>query len=248
MSDDVLRLSKLMSQRGLCSRREADDLIARGLVRVNGVVVSELGLKVKPDARVEVTGRGARELERKVTVLINKPKGFVSAQPEDGYRAAVELVTLANQMPGDAHAFTPAMTRGLAPAGRLDIDSQGLLVLTQDGVIAKTLIGENSKVEKEYIVRVESGPQGPIGKEGLRRLSDGSLVIEGRRLKPAHVEWINEDQLRFVLVEGMKRQIRKMCEAVGLKVTGLKRVRIGNVVLGTLPEGRWRLLRKDESF
>ena len=244
MSDEPLRLSKLMSQRGLCSRREADDLIARGLVRVDGVIVSTLGLKVSPDARVEVTRLGARELERKVTILINKPKGFVSAQPEDGYRAAVELVTAANMAPGEPGEFTPNVTWGLAPAGRLDIDSQGLLVLTQDGVVAKTLIGENSKVEKEYIVRV----YGRLDAAGLKRLNDGSLVIEGRRLREASVEWINEDQLRFVLVEGMKRQIRKMCEAVGLQVTGLKRVRIGKVVLGTLPEGRWRYLRKDESF
>jgi 23S rRNA pseudouridine2604 synthase len=126
----------------------------------------------------------------------------------------------------------------------LDIDSQGLLVLTQDGVVAKTLIGENSEVEKEYLVRVS----GHLSDEGLRRLNDGSLVLDGRRLLPAKVEWLNQDQLRFVLREGMKRQIRRMCESVGLKVVGLKRVRIGKVMLGNLPEGKWRYLHDDESF
>ena len=239
---DLLRLSKLMSQRGLCSRREADDLIARGLVRVNGEVVSELGFKVAPNARVDITAAGARELDRKVTILINKPKGFVSAQPEDGYRAAVELVTSANQFGGESNPFGINHLRGLAPAGRLDIDSQGLLVMTQDGVVAKTLIGENSEVEKEYLVRVA----GRL--DDLSELTDGTMVIEGRRLRPARVEWLNEDQLRFVLREGMKRQIRKMCEAVGLTVLGLKRVRIGKVTLGKLPEGQWRFLEPGESF
>ena len=126
----------------------------------------------------------------------------------------------------------------------MDIDSQGLLVFTQDGVIAKLLIGENSDVEKEYIVRVA----GQLTAAQLKSLTDGSIVIEGRRLRPALVEWINEDQLRFVLKEGMKRQIRKMCETVGLRALGLKRVRIGKVMLGHLPEGKWRYLRKDESF
>lgn len=232
-----------MSERGLCSRREADDLIAKGLVKVDGKI-AELGTKVLPSATVEILGRGQKVLEEKVTILINKPKGYVSSQPEDGYRGAVDLVTRANQDPGDKIPYNAKMLHGLAPAGRLDIDSQGLLVMTQDGVVAKKLIGDNSNIEKEYIVRVI----GHLTEAGLKRLRDGSLVIEGRRLRPAQVEWINEDQLRFILKEGMKRQIRKMCEAVGLKVIGLKRVRIGKITLGKLEEGKWRLLRKGESF
>jgi 23S rRNA pseudouridine2604 synthase len=233
-----------MAQRGLCSRREADEMIAQGLVRVNGELIKELGSKVMPDVKIEVSAQGKRRLEAKVTILLNKPKGYVSSQPEKGYRSAVELVTRANQEAGDQKPFSPQMLKGLAPAGRLDIDSQGLLVLTQDGVIAKKLIGQDSQIEKEYIVRV-SGQMNP---GGLERLQNGSLTIDGRRLKRARVEWINDDQLRFVLTEGLKRQVRKMCEAVGLKVMGLKRVRIGKVALGRLPEGRWRLLHRDEEF
>lgn len=246
MSDDTdgVRLSKVMAHRGLCSRREADDLIARGLVKVNGELISQLGTRIDPDADIEIVGRAVKELAEKVTILVNKPIGYVSSQPEDGYKAAVELILTVNKDPMETRALESKHMRGLATAGRLDIDSQGLLVFTQDGVVAKKLIGENSEIEKEYIVRVE----GLLSKDNLALLNRGGMVIEGRTLKPAVVEWINEDQLRFILKEGMKRQIRKMCEGCGLRVTGLKRVRIGSVVLGKLPEGNWRFLREDESF
>jgi len=243
MSEGV-RLNKLMSQRGLSSRREADELIAQGLVKVNGQVVENLGLKVPADARIEIAPRAQKMLLSKVTILVNKPKGYVSSQAEDGYEPAAALITCANQSPEDTGVFHPAHLSCLATAGRLDIDSQGLLVFTQDGVVAKKLIGENSDIDKEYIVRVV----GSLSSADLRRLQDGSMVIEGRRLRPAQVEWLNQDQLRFVLREGMKRQIRKMCETVGLRVVGLKRVRVGRVMLGNLAEGKWRYLRPDESF
>ena len=116
-------------------------------------------------------------------------------------------------------------------------------MLTQDGRVAKQLIGENSTVEKEYLVRVE----GRLPDDGMRRLRHG-LMLDGVTLRPAQVSWQNEDQLRFVLREGRKRQIRRMCELVGLYVTGLKRVRSGNVPLGGLPMGKWRYLRPDETF
>jgi 23S rRNA pseudouridine2604 synthase len=233
-----------MSERGMCSRREADDLIARGLVKVDGVLVEKLGTKVLPGVNIEITGAAKKILEDKMTILINKPIGYVSSQPEDGYRAAVELVTAKNQDPTDRQKFDPRHLKKLAPCGRLDIDSQGLLIMSQDGVVAKKILGENSAVEKEYLVRVF----GKLSPQNLERLRSGTRVIEGRRLRPAVVEWINDDQLRFVLKEGMKRQIRKMCEAVGLNVEGLKRVRIGKLMLGKLPEGQWRYLRKDEEI
>ncbi|MCF8177968.1 MAG: pseudouridine synthase, partial [Sulfuritalea sp.] len=139
--------------------------------------------------------------------------------------------------------FQPSYVRGLAPAGRLDIDSTGLLVLTQDGRVARQLIGDDSKVEKEYLVRVD----GSLDARGLALLNHG-LELDGKKLRPAKVAWANPDQLRFVLTEGRKRQIRRMCEQVGLRVTGLKRVRIGQVRLGDLPLGHWRLLRESEAF
>ncbi len=241
---EPIRLNKLMSERGISSRREADELIAQGLVKVNGKVVENLGERFARDVQIEVLPRALKQLAAKVTILLHKPKGYVSSQAEDGYEPAIRLITPDRQMRGDQQRLRPDNLRGLATAGRLDIDSQGLLIFTQDGVVAKQLIGEDSQIDKEYLVRVA----GHLAPADLQRLRDGSMVLEGRQLRPAQVEWLNDDQLRFVLREGMKRQIRKMCEAVGLRVLGLKRVRIGRVNLGNLPEGQWRFLGRDESF
>ena len=184
-----------------------------------------------------------------MTILLHKPIDYVSGQAEDGYEPASVLVTQDNHWAEDPsrERWHFGHARGLAPAGRLDIDSTGLLVLTQDGRIARHLIGDDSDVEKEYLVRVEYPRGGQFPDSDLERLRHG-LWLDGRELRPAKVSWANEDQLRFVLREGRKRQIRRMCEAVGLVVTGLKRVRIGSVVLGKLPPGQWRYLREDERF
>ena len=128
-------------------------------------------------------------------------------------------------------------------AGRLDIDSQGLLLFTQDGRLAKKLIGENSEIEKEYLVRFN----GNLSEAKLKKLRSG-LELDGKLLKEASVESINADQLRFVLKEGKKRQIRRMMELVDLQVTGLKRVRIGNLRLSKLPEGKWRFVEPQEDI
>jgi 23S rRNA pseudouridine2604 synthase len=239
-----IRLSKLMSERGLCSRREADVYIERGWVLVDGRPVSELGTRVPPDCDIKLVAQARSEQQQRVTVLLNKPIGYVSGQPEPGFQPAVVLIKPENQWrEGGGPAFKPGMLKGLAPAGRLDIDSTGLLVLTQDGRIAKQLIGDDSEVDKEYLVRVE----GRLDARGLQLLNHG-LELDGRKLRPAQVSWQNEDQLKFILREGRKRQIRRMCELVGLRVVGLKRVRIGQVRLGDLPMGQWRLLRADERF
>lgn len=242
--DGKVRVSKLMAERGLCSRREADSYIERGLVFVNGERIAELGIKVDPSADIRLDNLAQAQQDARVTIILHKPIGFVSGQAEDGYKPAVTLIKAETQQrKSGAQVFHPSNLRGLAPAGRLDIDSTGLLVLTQDGVIARKLIGEDSDVEKEYLVRVE----GTLSNQGLRDLNHG-LSLDGVKLRPAKVNWINDDQLHFVLKEGRKRQIRRMCELVGLKVIGLKRVRIGNVKLGDLPLGQWRYLREDESF
>ena len=234
-----------MSELGLCSRRDADEWIERGWVKVDGEVVATLGTRVSPTARIEIAKAATRQQSEQVTILLNKPIGYVSGQAEDGYKPASVLLVPENRWASDPArtSFKPAHLRGLAPAGRLDIDSTGLLVFTQDGRVAKRLIGSDSEVEKEYLVRVE----GTLDDAGLARLRHG-LVLDGVKLKPAKVSWQNEQQLRFVLREGRKRQIRRMCELVGLTVTGLKRVRSGSVSLGPLPVGQWRYLRADEAF
>ena len=244
-----LRLSKRMSELGIASRREADEWIAKGWVRVDDQVVSELGSRVLPGQRITVDAKAKFQQAQRVTVLVNKPVGYVSGQAEDGYEPAVVLVTSANQWREDRSGtrFLREHLKSLVPAGRLDIDSVGLLVLTQDGRVAKQLVGEEGEIEKEYLVRVAMAGGAKLPESSLEQLRHG-LELDGEPLRPAQVEWVNEDQLRFVLTQGKKRQIRRMCEAVGLQVLGLKRVRIGGVMLGDLPTGQWRYLRADEAF
>lgn len=246
---EPLRLSKRMSELGLCSRREADEWIARGWVKVDGVVVSELGSKVLPHQKIAVDRQATAQQSKLVTVLLNKPMGFVSGQAEDGYQPAVVLIKPENRWKEDKASiqFHPSQLRSLVPAGRLDIDSVGLLILTQDGRVARQLIGEDSAIEKEYLVRVRYLKGDKLPDADLQRLNFG-LSLDGKALQRAKVSWQNDDQLRFVLKEGKKRQIRRMCEMVGLKVLGLKRVRIGRVSLGNLPPGQWRYLGADERF
>ena len=248
-----MRLNKRMAELGLCSRREADEWIARGWVRVNGQI-APMGLQVLPQDRIEVDRAAQGQQQQQVTILLHKPVGYVSGQAEDGHTPAVALISQRTHWRGDPSRtrFAPSQLKGLAPCGRLDIDSVGLLVLTQDGRVARQLIGEESSVDKEYLVRVQYGEvttnvQAAFPREGLSRLRHG-LSLDGQALKPAQVDWQNPEQLRFVLHEGKKRQIRRMCELVGLKVVGLKRIRIGRVTLGSLPVGQWRYLGPHERF
>ncbi len=311
----TVRLNKLMAERGMASRREADEWIGKGWVKVNGRP-AEMGMQVAPDARIEVDKAATGQQAKLVTVLINKPLGLVSGLAEDGHQPAITLVQPANRWAEDnaRFFFHHSQLKSLVPAGRLDIDSTGLLVLTQDGRVARQLIGEDAQMEKEYLVRVaytgvvnaaaadsaaatypalakrESRPganavgtpstasrstsaaasvaasnkpqqlirlddddpvtsdvQSVFPPEKLQLLRHG-LSLDGQALKHAKVEWQNPEQLRFVLHEGKKRQIRRMCELVGLKVVGLKRVRIGKVMLGNLPVGQWRYLSPHERF
>jgi 23S rRNA pseudouridine2604 synthase len=290
----TLRLNKRMAELGLASRREADEWIGKGWVKVNGRV-AEMGMQVTPDVRIEVDKQATGAQAKQVTVLINKPLGLVSGQAEDGHEPAITLVQPQNRWAEDnaRFFFHPSQLKSLVPAGRLDIDSTGLLVLTQDGRVARQLIGEDAVMEKEYLVRViytgvlnaaaansaaatyaaAPGAQARANQPGqvtqLTRIDDDDpisqdvqsvfpadklallrhgLSLDGQALQRAKVDWQNPEQLRFVLTEGKKRQIRRMCEQVGLKVVGLKRVRVGNVMLGNLPVGQWRYLQPHERF
>ena len=255
---ELIRLNKRMAELGLCSRREADDWIGKGWVKVNGEV-AVLGKPVSPMDRIEVDKLARGQQDKQVTILLHKPMGYVSGQAEDGHTPAINLIEARHQWRDDRSSirFVPRQRMGLAPAGRLDIDSVGLLVLTQDGRVARQLIGEDSQVEKEHLVRVQYGTlaageqqtdvQSLFPADQLARLCHG-LHLDGQALKPAVVDWQNPEQLRFVLKEGRKRQIRRMCEQVGLTVVGLKRVRIGRVKLGQLPVGQWRYLAPGEVF
>lgn len=230
-----------MSELGLCSRREADRLIEQGLVLVNGKIVDQLGSKVLPSDRVELRQKAQDQLSKKVSLILNKPVGYASHGTDQGYPTVLDLILKKNQF-DKSQAFSPKIKEGLAPVGRLDIESQGLMLLTQEGRVAKAVIGENVEMEKEYLVRFT----GEVTNEKLTHLSSGKIILDGRKLKPAQVTRLNQDQLQIVLTEGVKRQIRRMMEEVDLKVTGLKRVRVGPIRLSDLPEGEWRFLSADE--
>jgi 23S rRNA pseudouridine2604 synthase len=247
--NELIRLSKLMSQKNICSRREADVWIAKGWVKVNGEVIKELGSKVAPDSEIEISPLAKKEQSELVSIIVNKPVGYVSSQPEDGYSPAIELITPENQFTNDREndnqedlqRLKRGHFEGLAVVGRLDIDSQGLLLFTQDGRLAKKIIGQDSEIEKEYLVRYV----GKVTPEKLKLLRFG-LSLDDKPLKPAEIEILNSDQLKFILREGRKRQIRRMMELVELQVIGLKRVRVGALKLKNLPEGKWRFLSSKE--
>ncbi|WP_231905890.1 pseudouridine synthase [Comamonas thiooxydans] len=249
----AIRINKRIADMGMCSRREADEWVENGWVTVNGEVAT-MGQNVVPGDRIEIDQKAQERQDQQVTILLNKPMGYVSGQAEDGHEPAVVLITNENRWNEDRSKtrFNFSQLKGLAPCGRLDIDSVGLLVLTQDGRVARQIIGEDSEVDKEYLVRVTFGDrdvdvQSVFPEEKLALLRHG-LSLDEQPLKPAQVDWQNPEQLRFVLTEGKKRQIRRMCEQVGLKVVGLKRIRIGGVTLGNLPTGQWRYLAPHESF
>lgn len=232
------RVNKWLAQSGVCSRREAEGLITSGLVYIDGERVDDAGRKILPGQTLTLTDKAEGRLEG-FTAVLNKPTGYVSGQPEPGYTPAVRLLTqvgLVGESP-----MIPDARMSLPPLGRLDLDSHGLLILSNDGVLAKAVIGPQSELDKEYVVRVA----GRIDEPTLARLRHG-LELDGRQLQPAKVEVIQGQTLRFTLLEGRNRQIRRMCELVGLRVMDLLRVRIGPLELGDLPEGRWRVLTPAE--
>ena len=236
--DEPVRLNKWLGQAGVCSRREADGLIAEGLVAIDGAVVTDAGRKIEPGQTLTLADRATEALAAGMTILLHKPTGFVSGQPEPDKTPAVTLIHEANQIGGGP---VPAEDASLPPIGRLDEDSRGLLILSSDGVVAKAVIGPDSELDKEYLVRVS----GDVTEQKLKTLRYG-LRLDGRQLKPARVSRMEQQRLKFILREGRNRQIRRMCEMVDLEVTDLIRVRIGPIRLDGLEEGRWRHATPEE--
>ena len=165
----------------------------------------------------------------------------MSSQPEDGYESAMSLLQINNRILNTKNESLKLNLKNLAPTGRLDIDSKGLIIYTQDGVVAKKVIGENSAIDKEYIVQFN----GTINDEKLKQLRHG-LSLDDQKLRPAKVELINPHTINMTLIQGRKRQIRRMLKLVGLHVTHLKRIRMGPIELMDLESGKWRLLTRDE--
>jgi len=235
---EPVRINKWLGQTGVCSRREAEALIAAGMVTIDGESVTDAGRKIEPGQTLTLNDRGEAALASGVTILIHKPLGYVSGQPEPDKIPAVRLLTAENLV---GEGTPPAEDASLPPIGRLDEDSRGLLMLSSDGVVAKAVIGPQSKLDKEYLVRIE----GDVTEKKLALLRRG-LMLDGRILKYAKVSRMEQNRLRFILTEGRNRQIRRMCEMVDLEVTDLLRIRVGPIHLNNLPEGRWRMITNQE--
>lgn len=227
-----------MSTRGLCSRREADEFIAQGLVEVDGVKIDVLGSRVDPDCNIKILSEGQESLDEQVTIVLNKPRDYVSSQPENDYVSALDLIREKNYF---GKGYKNITRKGLAPLGRLDIDSTGLIIYSQNGVLAKKIIGEDSQVEKEY----EVNTAGKISDKALDLLRFG-LELDGVKLKKAKITKLTNSKMIFVLKQGRKRQIRRMCELVDLEVTRIHRMRVGKLTLNDMPEGMWRIASPHE--
>jgi len=223
----LMRLQKFLSQAGVCSRRLGETYILEGRVQVNGKIVNSLGARVDPDAdRVRVDGKPAVLRKQMVYIALNKPSGYVTTCSQAGEPIVLDLVDVGERV---------------YPVGRLDRDSTGLLLLTNDGRIHHRLSHPSFDHEKEYEVTLAE----PIFDGALQKMAAG-LPMMGTRTRPAEVRRISARRFVIVLKEGRNRQIRRMVRKVGCRVTGLRRTRIANILLGDLPEGRWRHLSEAE--
>lgn len=223
-----VRLQKYLSGAGICSRRKGEEYIKAGWVKVNGKVVTELGVKVDPERdAVEVDSAAIRSDSAPIYIALNKPEGVVSSCHQENEHIVMDLLDISDRV---------------YPIGRLDKASTGLLLLTNDGQLHHRLTHPSFNHEKEYEVTVAK----PLPEGALRKLAEG-LPMMGTRTRPARVNRISARRFRIVLQEGKNRQIRRMVRKVGSRVTSLKRIRIANIKLGNLPTGSWRHLTERET-
>jgi 23S rRNA pseudouridine2605 synthase/23S rRNA pseudouridine2604 synthase len=222
-----MRLQKFLSRAGICSRRKGEEFIKAGWVKVNGKIVTELGVKVDPERdAVEVDSDAIRSDSAPTYIALNKPRGYVSSCHQQNEKIVLDLLDISERV---------------YPVGRLDKDSTGLLLLTNDGRLHHRLSHPSFNHEKEYEVTVAK----PLPEGALRKLAKG-LPMMGTRTRPARVKRISSRRFRIVLQEGKNRQIRRMVRKVGNQVVDLKRIRIANIELASLPPGRWRHLAAKE--
>jgi len=223
----LMRLQKYLSSAGFCSRRKGEEYIKEGLVKVNGITILELGTKVDPqNDRIEVNGTLVQANQKPVYIALNKPKEYVTSCDHHGEKIVLDLINIPER---------------IYPVGRLDKDSTGLLLLTNDGRLHHRLSHPSFDHEKEYEVIVASH----ITDGALRSLEKG-LPVMGTKTRPAKIKRLSSKRFRIILKEGRNRQIRRMVGKVGGRVIGLKRIRISNIKLGRLSEGSWRYLRERE--
>jgi 23S rRNA pseudouridine2605 synthase/23S rRNA pseudouridine2604 synthase len=222
-----VRLQKFLSMAGFCSRRKGETYITQGRVKVNDRIVTELGTKIDPAVdRVEVDGQLLQQHEERTYIALNKPKGYITSCEQQDEPIVIDLLDIPQRV---------------YPVGRLDKDSNGLLLLTNDGEMHHRLLHPSFDHEKEYIVTTAL----PMPAEALAAMRRG-MFIQGRKTRPARVKRLSRHQFMIQLKEGRNRQIRRMVRKLRNHVTRLKRIRVAGVRLGDLPEGSWRHLSIDE--
>ncbi len=225
---ELVRLNKYLKDMDICSRRKADEFIEKGFVKVNGVIIQEMGYKIDPAKdKVELLPALQQEKAQFSYIVLNKPKGYVCSKSRHDGKPIFDLL--------------PEID-GLTYAGRLDKDSHGLVILSNDGKFVYKVFGAEFEKEKEYVVRVNL----PLTEDYLTRQANGSIILDGKKLRPAKVRQIGKNVYIITLTEGVNRQIRRMAEVLGYKVVDLKRIRIANVSDHNLPIANWRYLTKTE--
>lgn len=221
-----MRLNKYIAMSGVCSRRKADELISNGMVCINGEIVTTLGVDVKNSDIVQINGKNIIPEDKKVYIMLNKPKGYVTTSSEQFNRPCVMDLIHEN-----VRVF---------PIGRLDMDTEGMLLLTNDGEFANSIIHPRNKIKKKYIVEVHQ----EVTKDKLDAMRNG-VDIGGYITNKAGVKMMDKNHLEITISEGKNRQIRRMCEALDIIVYSLKRISIGNLELGKLKVGEYIRINKD---
>ena len=230
---DEIRLQKYLASAGVASRRKSEELILAGKVSVNGFVITQLGTKVSPGDTVQLGGKTISPTNRLIYIMFHKPEGVITSVSDPHNRPVVT-------------DFVKDVNARLFPVGRLDYDSSGLLILTNDGEFAQSLTHPSRQIPKTYIAKLRGTPE----KAGLRAFCNGLIIDGGYKTAPATIKILDKTPTgctaRITIYEGKNRQIRKMCEAIGHTVLSLKRIAIGPLKLGNLPKGKYRNLTKSE--
>lgn len=220
-----MRINKFLASTGLCSRRQADELLRSGRVTINGKK-AELGDQVEGTEIIQVNGKEVKPISEKIYIAFHKPYGVICTTDPNATNNIIDYLKFPSR---------------IFPIGRLDVESSGLILLTNDGEIVNKISKAQNRFEKEYVVTVDKA----VTPLALKKLAEGVIIL-GRKTLPAKVEKISPNQFIITIIQGMNRQIRRMCEAVGYEVNILKRVRIHNITLDGLGRGKWRHLTPEE--
>lgn len=226
---EEIRLQKYMADCGVASRRKCEEIILQGKVKVNGVVVRELGTKVTDDDDVIVDGKAIKKVSKKFYIALNKPVGYITTVSDEFDRP-----TVMNLVEDEI------LTR-VYPVGRLDFDTEGLLIMTNDGDLTFKLTHPKHIIFKTYVATLNDVPH----PKDIERLKKG-VVIDGKKTQQPKVNWLKDNVVEISISEGRNRQVRKMFEAIGYEVVNLQRIAVGNLTLGNIPLGRWRHLSNHE--